>query len=316
MQIIDEVGEVPVQKQVQVLMITKVQQLAEDDEDREEDDAPYVGRWCDLMSEDEGDERHEGDAGEPRQPADGGEEGHGGASDASRFTAENPPGLLRLFDGQSCHTADVRRILGRETSCAAAVDDTSGAGHYADADGRAAAADEHASDAYADYDAAFAADYAADWATDDDCDAVDDSDLAAAGGSFSAAATGDPTTARRRPQLDYAGRRLRLRLLRELQRRRLRRLLRGRLRPRRCADYVATGDSTFSLLSPASSPFSLPLSFPADLASDQSGHSGESYALTDRLRRALEQRQRAAGLIPPWGWSSYPSYSSCSSCST
>ena len=40
------------------------------DEDIEEDDAgpraPYVGRWCDLASADEGDEVHGGDAGEPR----------------------------------------------------------------------------------------------------------------------------------------------------------------------------------------------------------------------------------------------------------
>ena len=69
-QIIDEVNEVQVQEQVQAPMVTKVQKLAEDDEDSEEDDAgpraPYVGRRCDLMSEDEGDEGHEGDAGEPR----------------------------------------------------------------------------------------------------------------------------------------------------------------------------------------------------------------------------------------------------------
>ena len=41
------------------------------------------------MSEDEGDEGHEGDADEPRHAVDGGEEGHGGASDAGRPTAEN-----------------------------------------------------------------------------------------------------------------------------------------------------------------------------------------------------------------------------------
>ena len=52
LQIIDEVDEVPVQKQVQVPIITKVQTLVEDDEDRGEDDpgprAQYVGRWVDL----------------------------------------------------------------------------------------------------------------------------------------------------------------------------------------------------------------------------------------------------------------------------
>ena len=263
------------------------------------------------MSEDEGDEGHEGDAGEPRQPADGGEEGHGGASDAGRSTAEIftksvdaplfyidseneckvahsnlthdrditngrdmmyvatalangsnqdtdddecgaiygiffPSGFLRLFDGPSCHIADVWRILGRETSCAGLVVGTIIA---------------------------------------------------------SAAATGDPTTSRRRPHL---GRR-RLRLLSRLLRLRWR--LRRRLRPRRCADYVAAGDPTSSLPFPASSSFSLPLSPSADLASDQSDHSDESYALADRLRRALEQRKRAAThrwapSLPPMGWSS------------
>ena len=265
----------------------------EDDEDSEEDDAgpraPYVGRWCDLMSDEEGDEGHEGDAGEPRQPADRGEEGHGGAPDASRSTAEDPPGFLRLLGGPSCHAADAWRILGRETWCAAAADDTSGAAHYADADGRAAAAADYASDAYADYAAyrraTFAADCAAAWDSADECDAVVVCDLAAAGGSCSAAATGDPTAPRRRPhltdyasnayadfdayrRLPYARRLLRLQRLRRLRRLRLRRLLRGRLRPRRCADYVATGDSTTD--------------------------SDEPFARADRLRRALEQRKRAA----------------------
>ena len=83
---------------------------------------------------------------------------------------------------------------------------TSGAAHYADADGRASAAADYASDAYADFAADLAADYAADGVAADDCDAVDDSDLAAtdraaADGSASAAATGDPTTSRRRPHL-------------------------------------------------------------------------------------------------------------------
>ena len=61
---------IPQQQHVEIPVVVPVPMTQEDDEDIEEDDAspraPYVGRWCDLMSEDEGDEGHEGDAGEPR----------------------------------------------------------------------------------------------------------------------------------------------------------------------------------------------------------------------------------------------------------
>ena len=134
---------------------------------------------------------------------------------------------------------------------------TSGAAHYADADGRASAAADYASAAYADHVADFAADYAADCAAADDCDAVDDSahavtDYAAADVSASAA-----------------------------------------------SDYVATGD---------------PASSVPDLAS---GQSDGSYALADRLRRALAQRKRAATprwapSVPPMGHLPPPSSHSAS----
>ena len=60
--------------------------------------AQYVGMWGAFMSDDEGDEGHEGDADEPRHDAYGGGEGRGGASDDGRSTAENlvcrRPGVL------------------------------------------------------------------------------------------------------------------------------------------------------------------------------------------------------------------------------